>query len=103
MQVETRTYHVMLQDQTWRVKAEDASFSPTSHPTREQAIVAASALASCDERAVVVVHDREGHIDWERLFSTDPAERPRRALAGASSGSSGSARRSSAATARRTA
>jgi len=68
-----RTYHVTPTGKgDWKVKAEDKSRAAGVHQNKSEAIAQARDLAKANPKGQVVIHKRDGTIQAEHTYGSDP-------------------------------
>ncbi len=73
----TRTvYDVTPHGQGWQVKRRGADRASSAHATKEEAVQAARALALANKPSQVVVHTKDGKIEFEWTYEKDPFPPP---------------------------
>ena len=69
-----KVYHVTTSDKGgWAVKAEGNSRPSSAHTTKAEAVRAAKAMARKTGLGQIIVHGRNGRIQFEHSYGKDPA------------------------------
>ena len=70
-----KVYHVATSEKGgWTVKAVGNSRPSSTHTTKAEAVGAAKALAKKGALGQVIVHGRNGQIQYEHSYGKDPKE-----------------------------
>lgn len=71
-----QVFHVLPQDQgKWRVEPEGQREAGEIFEDKEQAVQQASNRAKAADAGQIIVHGRDGRIQYEYTFGNDPRER----------------------------
>jgi len=70
------TYHIVRGEHGWNVEQENTGRVVSSHRTRIEAILRGRDLAQSHEYSLLVVHDREGHVEKEYNYGRFPRKSP---------------------------
>lgn len=71
-----KTYHVVKQDDQWKVKGENAQRSSANFDTKNAAVERAKELAKSQPLGQVVIHKQDGEIQTEYTYGADPRNIP---------------------------
>lgn len=71
-----KTYHVVKQDDQWKVKGEKAERSSGNFDTKDAAVDRAKELAKSQPLGQVVIHKQDGTIQTEHTYGADPRDVP---------------------------
>jgi hypothetical protein len=70
-------YHVVRSEHgEWKIVQEGSGQTVSSHPSRIEAILQGQNLARSHEYSLLVVHDRDGHIDRQYTYGRHPRKAP---------------------------
>lgn len=67
------SYHVVPHDDGWAVKKEGAKRATSVHGKKDEAVKKARALAKNQKPSQILVHKKDGTIQDEFSYGTDPA------------------------------
>lgn len=71
-----QVFHVVPQDQgKWRVEPEGRRQTGQMYEDKEEAVRQATEQAKTAETGQIIVHGRDGQIQYERTYRDDPRER----------------------------
>jgi hypothetical protein len=70
------TYHIVPGARGWNVEQENTGQVVSNHRTRIEAILRGRDLAQSHEYSLLVVHDREGHVEKQYNYGRMPRQSP---------------------------
>ena len=77
---ERQVFHVLPQDEgKWRVEPEWHREAGEVFEDKEQAVQEASDCAEAADAGQIIVHGRDGRVEYEHTYGDDPRERKGRA------------------------